>query len=897
MNDFPDATAVVANHCHSHQQHQEVEVVSCAIDDDNHRHPTYRYNHYPRRSSSCYSSSNLVSYSLHQRQQWAEVDTNTVALSPSPTSMTMTMAQSSSLTTCISTSDSSSEDVSSPPPSPQQHGNDDERSNVVASLTRDEFSIQSALSMYQAFADYSVSSNNNSQQNIEVVIGNAECDTVGDDQWATTASIDEEDERASSNDIGNVHNSQDRNYNSNAEHDGQSWSSLDEALSNKDKTHAGESSNKKCSADSDKANDDGDDESITSLTSSPTPTNVLGSSTNFLHRHRRKITSLLLSMVTVGIYAHHRKSNQFRRRYYLLNGNHSNLYNLGQGKILNICRWLFRLLSPLTISNNLRQTMQSKSTVTSSQIMHPQKLPSSTPPSWNNVPITPLSHLLAMSKSGNIYKVILRGPVLSYLHSIQSSSPSISASSPSLTVSSSSSAAAAQPSNKQQRWSQTTLPSRNSNILNEIITTLLKHGCDDITTLPESLLQRILNGPAVMALPFAYLAVLYWMMRRLQRQQLDNENNGEGSSWKKGDGRHHPPATTTFEDVAGIDSSLQELSEVISYMRNPGSFHVLGAQPPRGILLHGPPGSGKTLLARAIAGEAQRCVDGIHHLGGNAIDCFVVCSGSEFVETYVGRGAARVRNLFQYARAEAMRNFKRRQRRQNIRSNSNVPDDEQIIAGQELGVVTRTMREVGDKMVGIWEGMLSLSPSSGTNDANVMGANRHQQPMAIIFVDEIDCLAKRRDSGFGLPSSLGGGGCDEREQTLNQLLTEMDGFETGDTTTSSNRVNVIVIAATNRPEVLDPAIMRPGRFDRHVRVNLPDARGREAILRVHARRIRWDRSKVDFADLPTHNFSGADLKNVVNEAALLAVRSGSSAVTQSHLLEAVQKVRDQLRHR
>ncbi|KAL7429739.1 hypothetical protein ACHAXH_001276 [Discostella pseudostelligera] len=695
------------------------------------------------------------------------------------------MAQSSSLTTCISTSDSSSEDVSSPPPSPQQHGNDDERSNVVASLTRDEFSIQSALSMYQAFADYSVSSNNNSQQNIEVVIGNAECDTVGDDQWATTASIDEEDERASSNDIGNVHNSQDRNYNSNAEHDGQSWSSLDEALSNKDKTHAGESSNKKCSADSDKANDDGDDESITSLTSSPTPTNVLGSSTNFLHRHRRKITSLLLSMVTVGIYAHHRKSNQFRRRYYLLNGNHSNLYNLGQGKILTICRWLFRLLSPLTISNNLRQTMQSKSTVTSSQIMHPQKLPSSTPPSWNNVPITPLSHLLAMSKSGNIYK----------------------------------------------------------------------------------------------------------------RQQLDNENNGEGSSWKKGDGRHHPPATTTFEDVAGIDSSLQELSEVISYMRNPGSFHVLGAQPPRGILLHGPPGSGKTLLARAIAGEAQRCVDGIHHLGGNAIDCFVVCSGSEFVETYVGRGAARVRNLFQYARAEAMRNFKRRQRRQNIRSNSNVPDDEQIIAGQELGVVTRTMREVGDKMVGIWEGMLSLSPSSGTNDANVMGANRHQQPMAIIFVDEIDCLAKRRDSGFGLPSSLGGGGCDEREQTLNQLLTEMDGFETGDTTTSSNRVNVIVIAATNRPEVLDPAIMRPGRFDRHVRVNLPDARGREAILRVHARRIRWDRSKVDFADLPTHNFSGADLKNVVNEAALLAVRSGSSAVTQSHLLEAVQKVRDQLRHR
>lgn len=402
-----------------------------------------------------------------------------------------------------------------------------------------------------------------------------------------------------------------------------------------------------------------------------------------------------------------------------------------------------------------------------------------------------------------------------------------------------------------------------------------------------------------MALPFAYLAALYWMMRRLQRQQLEDDDNdrGEGSnSWKNG-GRHHPnTTTTTFEDVAGIDSSLQELSEVISYMRNPEMFHAVGAQPPRGILLFGPPGSGKTLLARAIAGEAERCVDGIHHLGGNTIDCFAVCSGSEFVETYVGRGAARVRSLFQNVREDAIRNFKRRQKRHNMKWNNHDGSFKKITTGNETSVVTRMMRELGDRMVGIWEGGQSLSFSSGKRNTNNMGSNQHQQPMAIIFIDELDCLAKRRDSGFGLPSSLGGGGCDEREQTLNQLLTEMDGFDTGDSTISSTRVHIIVIAATNRPEVLDPAIMRPGRFDRHVRVNLPDARGREAILRVHARRIRWDRSSVDFAALPTHNFSGADLKNVINEAALLAVRSGSSAVTQTHLIAAVHKVRDQLQH-
>mmetsp|Transcript_20194 Transcript_20194/g.32891 ORF Transcript_20194/g.32891 Transcript_20194/m.32891 type:complete len:227 (-) Transcript_20194:386-1066(-) len=213
---------------------------------------------------------------------------------------------------------------------------------------------------------------------------------------------------------------------------------------------------------------------------------------------------------------------------------------------------------------------------------------------------------------------------------------------------------------------------------------------------------------------------------------------------------------------------------------------------------------------------------------------------------------------------------------------------EDRLAGKTRGVVTRTMSGMGDRMVDAWEGVHSLVAPSGTRSDSMVEeeGDSHQRPMAIIFIDEIDALAKRRDSG---PSSLGGGGCDEREQTLNQLLTEMDGFATG-AGSSSTGVHVIVIAATNRPEVLDPAIMRPGRFDRHVQVSLPDARGREAILRVHARRIRCDR-KVDFSALPTCGFSGADLKNVVNEAALLAVRCGSSVVVQDHLMEAVQKVR------
>ena len=479
-----------------------------------------------------------------------------------------------------------------------------------------------------------------------------------------------------------------------------------------------------------------------------------------------------------------------------------------------------------------------------------------------------------------------------------------------------------------------------------------------------------------MILPFAYLGALYWIMRRLQKQQLEDgkgggegddafhwRSNGNSNSSSSHDRKNNNASTTTFEDVAGIDSSLQELSEVVSYIRHPAAFHSVGAHPPRGILLHGPPGSGKTLLARAVAGEAgrQRSIPTTRESdtestsgdyngsmameAGTTIDCFAVCSGSDFVETYVGRGAARVRALFRGVREEAWRNFemrrqerewekvrRKRAERKMRRYGSDIvgnSSDEIATEGTSRGTVKRAMSDVGEKVMDALEGVQSLLSPSGIrytdySDTGSVGEDDNPMPIAIIFIDEIDALAKRRDSGAGSPSSFGGGGCDEREQTLNALLTEMDGFSTGALSspaspsfakTGPDAVIVIVIAATNRPEVLDPAILRPGRFDRHVKVPLPDARGREAILRVHARRIRLDESTVNLHELatgkggsdeatwtnggrhasnstaPTHNFSGADLKNVVNEAALLAVRSRSSMVTQDHLLQAAQKVK------
>ena len=241
-----------------------------------------------------------------------------------------------------------------------------------------------------------------------------------------------------------------------------------------------------------------------------------------------------------------------------------------------------------------------------------------------------------------------------------------------------------------------------------------------------------------------------------------------------------------FSDVAGEDEAKENLSEIVDYLHNPAKYREIGASMPKGILLVGPPGTGKTMLAKAVAGESNVP--------------FFSMSGSEFVEMFVGMGASKVRDLFRQAKEKAP---------------------------------------------------------------------------CIVFIDEIDAIGQKRDSRVG--------GNDEREQTLNQLLTEMDGFE------SNN--GVIILAATNRPESLDPALTRPGRFDRRVPVELPDLKGREEILKVHAKKVKLDES-VDFASIArmASGASGAELANIVNEAALRAVRENRSYVTQADLEESIEVV-------
>ncbi len=286
-------------------------------------------------------------------------------------------------------------------------------------------------------------------------------------------------------------------------------------------------------------------------------------------------------------------------------------------------------------------------------------------------------------------------------------------------------------------------------------------------------------------LPFLLIGgFIYLMMRNVQGQNMRAMMFGQSSAREvPKDGKNR----VTFKDVAGVKEAKEELTEVVDFLRNPKKFSALGAKIPKGVLLMGSPGTGKTLLARAVAGEAN--VPFLH------------ISGSEFVEMFVGVGASRVRDLFAKAKKTAP---------------------------------------------------------------------------CIIFIDEIDAVGRQRGAGLG-------GSHDEREQTLNQILTEMDGFEPN--------AGVIVLAATNRPDVLDPALLRPGRFDRRVVIDPPDLNDREEILKIHAKKkpLAADVNLRKLAER-TPGFSGADLANLMNEAAILAARKDKTEVTEAMLLDSVEKV-------
>ena len=287
-------------------------------------------------------------------------------------------------------------------------------------------------------------------------------------------------------------------------------------------------------------------------------------------------------------------------------------------------------------------------------------------------------------------------------------------------------------------------------------------------------------------LPFVLVIVLLYIF--ISRQMKSASGGAMSFGKSKAKMLTKDNNRVTFEDVAGVEEAKEDLVEVVEFLKDPKKFTRLGGRIPKGVLLVGPPGCGKTLLAKSIAGEAD-------------VPFFTI-SGSDFVEMFVGVGASRVRDMFEQARKSAP---------------------------------------------------------------------------CIVFMDEIDAMGRHRGAGIG-------GGHDEREQTLNQLLVEMDGFDT--------KEGVIIMAATNRPDILDPALLRSGRFDRQVVIDMPDLNGREAILKVHARKIKLDPG-VDLRRIArgTPGFSGADLENIVNESALLAARRGKERVTIDELEEARDKVR------
>lgn len=306
-----------------------------------------------------------------------------------------------------------------------------------------------------------------------------------------------------------------------------------------------------------------------------------------------------------------------------------------------------------------------------------------------------------------------------------------------------------------------------------------------VTIKEETIADLFLSAILPILLPFLLIGLfLFFMMRSMAGANSKAMSFGQSKA-KEFD--LDKKEKVTFKDVAGSKEAKEELEEVVEFLKFPKKFHDLGARIPRGVLLLGGPGTGKTLMARAVAGEA-----GVP---------FFHMSGSEFVEMFVGVGASRVRSLFEKAK--------------------------------------------------------KMSP-------------------CIIFIDEIDAVGRRRGTGVG-------GGHDEREQTLNQILVEMDGFETTN--------NVIVIAATNRPDVLDPALLRPGRFDRRVVIENPDLNDREEILKVHAKKNPLAKDvDLRFVAERTSGFSGADLSNILNEAAILAARQNKKEIQMDELYEAIEKV-------
>ena len=298
------------------------------------------------------------------------------------------------------------------------------------------------------------------------------------------------------------------------------------------------------------------------------------------------------------------------------------------------------------------------------------------------------------------------------------------------------------------------------------------------------------SSPIITLLLSYLLPILLFMgLGQLLMKSMEKRMGGNAMTFGKSNAKIYVSAQTgkTFADVAGQDEAKESLQEIVDFLHDPAKYTAIGATMPKGALLVGPPGTGKTLLAQAVAGEAQ-------------VPFFSI-SGSEFVEMFVGMGAAKVRDLFKQAQEKAP---------------------------------------------------------------------------CIVFIDEIDTIGKKRDNG-------GIGGNDEREQTLNQLLTEMDGFD--------GKKGVVILAATNRPDTLDKALLRPGRFDRRIPVELPDLAGREAILKVHSKKILTE-PDIDYRAiaLATSGASGAELANIINEGALRAVRSGRTLVSQSDLEESVEVV-------